>query len=310
MLLSTAIKGFEIFLKAEGYAAATVVLYTGYCLPNLKRFTGDIEIEDLTKDQLRLFFISLQERELSPSTRENFWKAIKTFSRWLNTELHIPRVDDNLPRPKYKSAEIVPFTEYEIRKLLSACARTRLSDTYKRRRFTMPRPTANRDQAIMLLLLDTGLRVSEAARLSIEDVNMETGEVFVQPFGTGQKTKSRVVYMGTSALKALWKYLSSRKKAKPSEPIFLSIRGNPMNRDSIRQVLVNIGKRAGVKNVHPHKFRHTFAIQYLRNSGDIFTLQRLLGHSTLTMVQHYLAIADSDAENAHKRASPADNWRL
>jgi integrase/recombinase XerD len=75
-------------------------------------------------------------------------------------------------------------------------------------------------------------------------------------------------------------------------------------------MLNHLGDRVGVQGVHPHRFRHTFAIEYLRNGGDVFTLQRLLGHSSLDICNRYLQIVKSDIGEAHKRASPADRWRL
>ena len=71
-----------------------------------------------------------------------------------------------------------------------------------------------------------------------------------------------------------------------------------------------MGERARVNNVHLHQLRHTFAINYLRNGGDIYSLKYLLGHSTLVMVERYLHLTTADASNAHRKASSADNWRL
>jgi len=74
-------------------------------------------------------------------------------------------------------------------------------------------------------------------------------------------------------------------------------------------MLYRLGEQAKVDNVHPHRFRHTMAITFLRNGGNIFVLQELLGHSSLTMVRHYAQIAEIDIDNAVKH-SPVDNWRI
>jgi integrase/recombinase XerD len=78
----------------------------------------------------------------------------------------------------------------------------------------------------------------------------------------------------------------------------------------LRKLLDRIGDRASVPNVHPHLFRHTFSINYLRNQGDIFTLQSLLGHSDLVIVRRHARVDQTDCAEEHRRASPVDNWRL
>ena len=83
-----------------------------------------------------------------------------------------------------------------------------------------------------------------------------------------------------------------------------------MNRDHLLKSLRSIGRRAGIPKVNVHRFRHTFAINYLRNGGDPWSLQMMLGHSTMEMVKNYLALAQADLEKNHKIASPVDNWRL
>jgi integrase/recombinase XerD len=94
------------------------------------------------------------------------------------------------------------------------------------------------------------------------------------------------------------------------QPLFQVDTGGQMDKDNVLHLLYAIGERGKVHDVHPHRFRHTFAIQYLRNGGDVFTLQRLLGHTSLEMTRRYLDLAMIDDERAHKKASPVDNWRL
>ncbi len=161
-----------------------------------------------------------------------------------------------------------------------------------------------------MLLLDTGIRASELCRLTVKDLDLQSGTITVRPFMSGIKSRPRIIPIGNVAKKALWRYLTTRNTEYKGDELFFSREGHPLDRDSLRKLLVRLGERAGVPNVHPHRFRHTFAIQYLRNGGDVFTLQRILGHTTLSMVQHYLALADADTQSAHRRASPVDNWRL
>jgi integrase/recombinase XerD len=109
----------------------------------------------------------------------------------------------------------------------------------------------------------------------------------------------------------VWKYLAKRKEAKPDEPLFETTGRQALDRNALRKMLLAAGQRAEVvEPVTPHRLRHTFAITYLRNGGDVYTLQRLLGHSTMDMVRRYLSLAQTDIADAHRRASPVDNWRL
>ena len=111
-----------------------------------------------------------------------------------------------------------------------------------------------------------------------------------------------MVFLGKTAKKTLWLYLA--KRAEESDSVF------GLDYHSIQTLLKRLGKTAKVQNVHAHRFRHTFAINYLRNGGDVFTLQRLLGHATLEMVRHYLDLVKTDVQNAHRMASPVDRMKL
>lgn len=312
MQLSQAAQGFFIHLAASGYSTNTIAIYRN-ALRKLTNYLNDPDLETITKTNLVSFLASLREDGLADNSINNAWIAIRSFYNWASSELDIKRPDADLPRPRFSQPEIKPFSASDLKRLLSACEYTAMAQTYDRQRFVMRRPTAKRDRAIVLTLLDTGLRVSELARLTMGDLDLTTGEVQIKPHGSGRKTKPRTVYLGKAARSALWRYLTTRDQDElqdPSTPLLVTEHNLPMDRNSIRLMIKALGSRANVHNVYPHRFRHTFAIQYLRNGGDVFTLQRLLGHSTLDMVKRYLAIADTDAQTAHQSASPVDRWKL
>ena len=158
-----------------------------------------------------------------------------------------------------------------------------------------------RDRAILLLLLDTGLRVAEAAGIRLGDLRPD-GSVKV----LGKGAKERIVPIGSTARGAIVRYLGQRGPGAPDAPLFLGRRG-ALDWRGMQQVLKRLKTRAGITGrCSPHSLRHTFARSYLVNGGDAFSLQQILGHTTLDMVKRYVSLADADVAAKHRVASPAD----
>jgi len=128
----------------------------------------------------------------------------------------------------------------------------------------------------------------------------------------GKGTKERILAIGRRTCKAIWRYLATREDYLPSDPLFAQHDDltKPLSRRALHTLISRIGERAQIQGVHPHRFRHTFAIIFLRNGGDIYSLQAMLGHTGLDMVREYLAIVEADVANAHRKASPIDNWGI
>jgi integrase/recombinase XerD len=257
--------------------------------------------------------ITRNREALASKTIHNFYISLCAFFTWAKRELDLPNPIKAIPAPKFEQAPIEPFTKEEVEALLKACEQCNEAKTTDRRKYIMRRATGRRDQAIIMTLLDAGLRASELSALKVGDVDLKTGKVLVKHgrLGGAKGGKGRTVFLGKAARRVLWRYLAEREDGEePDAPLFLVKYDRPMNKNALRLIIVHLGQKAGVKKCHPHRFRHTFALTYLRAGGDVFTLQALLGHSTLDMVQHYARLAEIDIEQAHKRASPADNWRL
>lgn len=162
-----------------------------------------------------------------------------------------------------------------------------------------------RNSAMVWTFLDTGLRRSELVNLKLADAHIEEGYLRV----LGKGNKERVVPLGVHCQRMLLRYRDHFRPIPDLANIdhfFLSLDGNSLSKNSVGLIIARLGKRTGVSRLHPHLLRHTFATRYLINGGDVFTLQRILGHTTLAMVNHYVQLASSDVVVQHRRFSPMD----
>jgi len=322
-LLAKAIEGFLQFKTAEALSPRTIESYKKH-LEQWLDYAGDVKVSRLTTANVRAYLaymftefvprrIAGGTQPLKPKSIRNIWITLSSFFTWASTEFNIPSPMKAIPAPKFETAPVEPFTREQVESLLKACDYCDEAKTENRKHFVMRRATSYRDRAIIVMLLDTGLRASELCALTISDVDMKSGKVTLKHGSEGgaKGGKGRTVRAGKSARRTLWRYLAGREDADdPRAPLFVAKNSRYFNRDSLRQVIAALGQKAKVPKCHPHRFRHTFAITYLRSGGDVFTLQELMGHSTLEMVQHYARLAERDVDEVHKRASPADNWRL
>lgn len=320
MYITKALEGYIIAALADGYSPLTLNAYRS-AIGTMIEFLGDKEVQYITTDDLRSFMNFLvtdyqperrnnpeNTERLSTASHHRYWKAMRSFFKWAERDLGVSRPDLSIKMPSWESKEIIPYTEDEIKALLKGCEYADVPEG-KRKAYRFRRHNALRDKAIIFVLLDTGVRVGELTRLKVGDVNLENGEVHVRNFHV-KKTHARTTFLGKTARKAVWRYLVERDETRPDDLLFVTTDDRPMTRQRVLALLARLGKTTGVRNVCVHRFRHTCAIQYLRNGGDIFTLQRLLGHKRLDMVNRYLNIATSDLQTAHQKASPADRWRL
>jgi integrase/recombinase XerD len=310
LTITQAVDGFTLAKRAQGLSPHTLEQYA-YAYRKLSAFLSpDTPLPAISTDDLRRFLTTLDH--LAPKTRHSIQVALSSLWTWAVAEGHAPTHPLRaIPLPRIHRPDVEPFSRADLRRLLAACDRAaEYTSPHHPTGTANRRPTALRDRALILFLVDTGLRASELCALTIANVNLEAQSALVRA-GKGQKP--RLVYFAKRAHAALWRYHVTRQPhLAPGQPLFhvgpADLPG-PFDRHTLRRLLQRIGKRCGVECT-PHRFRHTFAIEFLRNGGNLFALQDLLGHSNLEMVRRYARIVDADRARAHRVASPADNWRL
>ena len=301
---SQAVDGFLLAANARHLSQHTIKDY----LTTFRKFhvflEDDPPISAITAKHVEAF---LAAQEVSNKTVLNYHIGLSALWTWcVKEELVNEHILHKVERPKPEKRQIKPYTQTEVKDMLASLTHSRFYTRPGKRESNHSLRNAERNRAMIYLLLDTGVRASELSNLHIHHVNVRNRTIMVM----GKGNKERIIPFSARTGQVLWRYLAQRKGDSAGDYLFVTEEGRRLERTRILRIIQVIGERAGVYGANVHRFRHTFAINYLRNGGDAYSLQLMLGHSTMEMVKNYLDIVQGDLEKNHKIASPVDNWRL
>jgi integrase/recombinase XerC len=233
--------------------------------------------------------------QLTLETRHRYFREVRCFFNWLVESEHLDRSPFRGMRNVRLPQRIVqPFSGADVSLLLAACPLT---------------PLGLRDRAMVLTLLDTGIRCSELVQLNLEDLDLADGRLRVLH---GKGNKERVVPFAGHCREAIAAYLAARGSA--AGPLFLAASGEGSLRarvalqpNGLKQMLRRLATATGITKVHAHRFRHTFATWAIQHDARELDVQYLLGHSSPDMVRRYSSSYRSEqAALRHVNFSPAD----
>jgi integrase/recombinase XerD len=302
---SDAVDGYLLAATARHLSQHTIADYVNTFRKFLGFYPEDPPFDSITAKQVEAF---LGAQEVSKKTVLNYHTGLSALWAWAVPEGLAPaNVVHQVEPPKPEKKAVKPYSEADVKAMLAAITHSKSYLRPHKGETSHSLPLVERNRAIILLLLDTGIRAEELCTLRINQVDLRNHRITV--FGKG--SKERIIPFCARTGQALWRYLKADRKDEPAGAfLFVNLHGIPVDRSSLLKAINSIARRAGVMHANVHRFRHTFAINFLRNGGDPYALQMALGHSTMEMVKHYLEISNADLERNHKLASPVDNWRL
>jgi len=293
--LDDLVASWQRHLRAADKAPRTVELYSQsvrfYC-----RWLADQgreqTLDELTRSAIVAWLGDLADAGRSTNTLATRFRGLRRFCRWLVTEgiLNASPMD-GMEQPKGAPKPVPVLTDDDVVALLKSCTGTTFAD--------------RRDQGILRVLFDCGIRISECARLTLADVDFDLEVLRV----VGKGRKVRVVPFGAKTSRSLDRYLRERRKHKyaaETDALWLSQRG-PLSVDGLDERLRVRARQAGVEGLHAHRFRHTAADAWLRAGGGEQDLKRLMGWTSDAMLAVYGAsAAEQRAREAAKRLRLGD----
>lgn len=286
---STIEETFQDFIlsrKTKGLAEKTLQSYQSQFRAVAQHLDVSMEMSALKRSHLDAMIISMRDRGLSPNSINSYTRTLKSFLSWCNkqgiTRLNIPL---------YKTEETIKetYSDTELELLLE-------KPDIRKASFA-----EYRNWVIINFLLNCGSRSATVRAIQIRDVDLDAGLVF---YRHTKNRKAQVIPLCSAMVSILREYLHHRG-GKDTDYLFCTETGTMLTENGLRQSIARYNTRRGVQKTSIHLFRHTFARKYLIDcGGDAFTLQKLLGHSTLAMTKHYCAIFDADLAKNYDNFSP------
>ena len=295
---TTIVKKFIACKKVQGLSERSMSYYL-YEYRDFFRFINK-NMSDITPDDIRYYLSYCQNRRtVSNTTLDNKRRCLSTLFTWAFNETLIS-INPTIKIPAIKKSQKVrkPFTELEIEKM-----RSELNFTDKKKSFNYKNEVADmlkmRNIAIFELLLSTGCRVGEVVRMNRTDLNLIDNEIIV----LGKGNKERKVFLNAKSVTALQRYLKCRKDT--NEALFVGVsidlEYSRLEIAGIEIMIRELGKKAGVENAHPHRFRRTAATQALEKGMPIEQVQVMLGHSTISTTQIYTTVKEKEVKRSHEK---------
>lgn len=286
-------RSFARHLRAEGLSPRTVTIY-GQAITFFSRWLADqgrpATLEEFTRPAIREWLATLAEVH-EPGTVKTRYRGLFRFAGWLVDEDELPDNPMKTLSPPEPVAKPVPvLSDDELAALLKACSGKDFRD--------------RRDEAMIRILLDCGIRVSELCALTVDGMDLDQGMAIVK----GKGSKVRPIYFGARTTRAIDRYLRVRARERWAhlDALFITQRG-PLSPDGARERMNVRGAQAGIDDLHPHRFRHTWAHDFLMNGGQERDLKRLAGWSSDVMLERYGAsAADARAKAAAQRMKRGD----
>ena len=274
----TLLQAFLTAKGVEGCSPKTLQYYEDTLARVLA--TIDKPIAAIESDDLRQYLNDYEiTRHTSKVTIDNIRRIMSSFFSWLEDEDYIVKSPvRRIHRVKTAQVAKETLTDEELETLRDACKN-------------------KRDLALVDLLASTGMRIGELVRLDVADVNMQERECIV----TGKGNKQRPVYFDARAKLHLTEYLETRADSDPALFVSLDSSASRVTVGGMELRLRNLGKKAGVSRVHPHKFRRTLATHAIDKGMPIEQVQKLLGHAKIDTTMHYAMVNQSNVKASHRR---------